>query len=501
MYLKMDLFSPRLGEYVLNERAKNRVLRHWAKTTVNGIQVFGKMFLYNGVVQETADHKKIYQLLGIKVEDLKKESYKGVESVWMYFNLSKYIKNTAVYTNQDLLDFAYAKCVVGETYEVTLTYTSSYALTDDIATVLAGTDRTAFTVNTLSTGLIDSFNNSTTTQNRLDITSSPYNYATFIAIQDSSQLLFNRTVQVGTAKRVEGTVTNQWGQSTTYYYQTPIKLTFSIKPNISLIVANPLLDKVKSSSFIDGAFLYAFDVANPKDIFTYSGSTPYLKVSAVETMPAKVFGKLFKDTIDTDYKEEEAEWYEKLLAIIIIVVAIALSPFTGGTSLTFAAAATAAATIITTLMIAFIVMSQVMLMAGNYGAAIFFGKVMVILQKIGAILGVINIFNNLMATLAQGLKTALNGMMSSFGNLLKGLQGVFNAFSTVTNLFATQQDKQNEEEDAEVEAHAMNSPDNMRLMQESFDSYLFLDANEQMDGMVYEMVQGKIDKATTEYFR
>lgn len=496
----MDLFSPRLGEYVLNEKAKNRVLRHWAKTTVNGFQVFSRMYLYNGSVQETPDHKKIYQLLGIDADELRSQSYDGVQSVWLYFNLSKYLKTTALYTNQDLLDFAYAKCTVGETYEVTLTYSSEYELTTDISTVLAGTNRTNYTITSLANNPYN-LTDPTNGKDRLDITSSPYNYATFIAIQDNTELLFNRTVEVGTAKRVESTSVNDFGQSTEYVYQTPIKLTFSIKEGVTLTTANPLLDKVRASEFIDGAFLYDFSIANPNAIFAYSGSTPYLKVSAVEAMPAKVFGKLLKDTIDTDYEEEEAEWWEKLLAIVIIIVAIALSPFTGGTSLTFAAAATAAATLVTTLMIAFIVLAQVMMMAGNYGAAIFFGKVMVILQQIGAVLGVINIFNNLMATLAQGLKTAMNGMMSSFGNLLDGLKGMFNAFSTVDNLFKGKEDKQNDEQDAEHDMDAMNSPDNMRLVQESFDSYTFLDTNEQMDGMVYEMTQGKIDKATTKYFR
>lgn len=500
MYLKMDLFSPRLGEYLLNTKAKNRVLNHWPRKTVNinaqNIEVFDKLFIYNNGVLDTPNHRKLYQIMGISIEELQQESFDGVEQVWLYFDNKKYV-DTVTFTHQDLYDFAYGSCTSEEWYTTTLEFiTPMIPGITDINNLLIGTART----DAITTTFNSQFNQGNEWQ---IINTQTYNPATFIAIQDIEQILFDRQISIGASKsfKAESRLFSKNRNQT--FYKTNIQVRFRIKDAIPIVNCTTLFNRIDTSDFIDTDFYNFINIATPTT-FISDDTNPfskevYLPVSSIEAMLSKEFGKFLPNALESDYKEEEKEWWEVLLAIVLVVFVAWLFPPLAGA--TFTAVATSAAIFVTVSTLVLMAVSYIMTIAGNYGGAIFMGRVMVVLSKIGAVLAIINAFQAALNTLQQGLKVALNGMMSSFKNLIGGLKEVFNFISTVENTFADDIEKQGNSQDAEQDIEAMNSPINMQLVQENFDNYTYLDINEQMDSMVYDMTQGKVDKSTTKYFR
>ncbi|AGM46821.1 hypothetical protein AD45P2_00015 [Alteromonas phage vB_AmaP_AD45-P2] len=96
------------------------------------------------------------------------------------------------------------------------------------------------------------------------------------------------------------------------------------------------------------------------------GKKEYLKTEAFKNPRAhgftyKELSAYMVSLLDTGYKKKSVPWYKKALAIVVFVIAIILSPFTGGASLTWAAAAAAvlfASLVLTLITLAFAVTGQ-----------------------------------------------------------------------------------------------------------------------------------------------
>lgn len=501
MYLTMDLFTPRMGEYLLNSKAKNRVLNHWMRKLEGGEEVFDKLYLYNGSVLETADHKKLYQIMGIDADELRETEFDGVDSLWLYFSRKKIVEKAA-FTNQELFDYVQSVTDEGTTYTTVLNFVSSYPISlyndpNGFDDMLVGIAR--------DNSIVDSINNPISSFN-LNNTSQPYstfnivntgidghNNATFVALQDVNEVLFSRNVKVGITKIVNSD-TNEYGIPYNTYYTTSVSISFTIKPSTTVGECTALFDRVRNSDYIEEQFYYNIEGVDPTGVFNSNGS---VRVAAVEAMTSREFGLFFKGAIDQDYKEEEAEWWEILLAVILFIIVAWLFPPLAAT-LGATTVATMAALFITIATIVFTIATLILQMAGNYSAVIFFGKVLVILGKIGAVLGIIAAFQNILNLVAKAITATINGGMNAFKMLFSAAQSAMQFESQIEGL--SESDKQNETQDAEHEADTMNTPQGMELMKYNFDSYNFLDINEQMDNMVYNMTEGKIEQSTTKYF-
>lgn len=85
-YIRRDFTAPAIAKWQYSLKFKNTILKHFPTTTINGVKVFASLYLYkNGVgVLKTPAHLKIYKLLGIKVADLEKGPYDGIENTYLY---------------------------------------------------------------------------------------------------------------------------------------------------------------------------------------------------------------------------------------------------------------------------------------------------------------------------------------------------------------------------------------------------------------------------------
>ena len=87
MYIEQDFVGPATLDLQANRKIHNRLLRYWPTKVVNGITVMDKLYLYNGSVIDTPNHRKIYNILGMNIETLRKENWKGVATYYLYFNV------------------------------------------------------------------------------------------------------------------------------------------------------------------------------------------------------------------------------------------------------------------------------------------------------------------------------------------------------------------------------------------------------------------------------
>ena len=71
-----------------------------------------------------------------------------------------------------------------------------------------------------------------------------------------------------------------------------------------------------------------YNIVHPPQILT-DPESPWvngrLSVAGCDKLKKRIFADMFKDMIDTDYEVKEAEWWEKVLAIVIVVVAIVVT--------------------------------------------------------------------------------------------------------------------------------------------------------------------------------
>ena len=89
MYVVRDPLGPAIATYNYNKRFRARILKYWPKTTVNGVEVFDRLYLWIegvGVLQDDA-HRKLYGLLGIKISKLESQDYKGITNTYLDVNM------------------------------------------------------------------------------------------------------------------------------------------------------------------------------------------------------------------------------------------------------------------------------------------------------------------------------------------------------------------------------------------------------------------------------
>ena len=84
-YIRRDFTAPTIAKWQYSLKFKNTILKHFPTTTVNGVKVFDRLYTYtNGMgVVKTPSNLKIYKLLGMKVADLERGQYQGIENTYI----------------------------------------------------------------------------------------------------------------------------------------------------------------------------------------------------------------------------------------------------------------------------------------------------------------------------------------------------------------------------------------------------------------------------------
>lgn len=408
MYIESDFVNTATLDLQANRKMHNRILKYWPTTVLNGVTVMANLNLYaGGAVQESHAYKRLYNILGISVEDLKKEKWVGIEEYYLYFNpvqgtyddisneqLTTYLEFQAPFTVENVP-------VVPPLLPV---YDRSAWFTAEISyePLFVNSD-----ANVLSdASIIDA------------IKADPYiveysiedeHVLTALALLDSNEVIFEREFKVTHRNLTNVIAIAQTDRTNTasFLKEVNIEFRFRRKPFISQITYDAYLNTIRSAvynsvnSFPNSVKLQLLEV--------YHGIVPFIdneilyqgkyRLDGLLAMKSKEFNKTITARIKTGYKKKKVSTWKKLvtivLTIIIIVIAIIFSPVTGGGSLALAA------TILTVGSLAMMGLSIILAKKDPAWAA-YMGKASQVLGIAAAIVGITAIVQSMARAAAAG---------------------------------------------------------------------------------------------------
>lgn len=368
-FISRDFLTPARYSWNSASALYQRFDRVWGKEWVDGIYVYSKkLYWYTGSVRNDKPFNRFINALGMEKSQLANNSFSHIDSCWFYLNHQKYNyvakEKTAIVAD---LNDAFN---IDDEFEVSITYGGGskryvdghwqYSTTDgkwftdlsNIRTILdsnpikyyanaeiapAGVmyPMTKSPVLSLAVRVV---NAQTRTFSSTPVAQT---FASGTLLQNLALLdngsMFQRvgpvySESVSTEKITSGSVTFKY--SFKYRYKVVAEATeasyvvnqidlVSNKMQSAMQIKNGTL-AAKTNTALDTNIkkaIVSMNNAESVGIF-YNG---YLRVDAVSTMPRLEFQKMIAKTIDSDFKQEEAKWYEDFFAVVIIVIAIAVA--------------------------------------------------------------------------------------------------------------------------------------------------------------------------------
>lgn len=331
MYIEQDFVGPATLDLQANRKIHNRLLRYWPTKVVDGVTVMDKLYLYNGSVIDTPNHRKIYNILGMNIETLRRENWKGVATYYLYFNVVQGtyddIANTDLNTYLEFQAPFTVKSVPeavtndrSEWFESELSYeplkvdSLSNALSDAeiITKVLADPSVVEYSIE-------------------------DEHVLTALALLDTTGVVFERQLIVTARGLTDVTFTSQTSgtNTATFIKEVNIKFKFRRKPETTQIEYNEYLEKIKTmiynsvnvphgSMYIQLLEVYHGIAPIIDNEIIHSG---YYRKDGLQAMKSKEFNKTITARLKTGYKKKKVKWWKKLLTIVVVIIIVIVSIF------------------------------------------------------------------------------------------------------------------------------------------------------------------------------
>ena len=331
MYIEQDFVEPATLDLQANRKIHNRLLRYWPTKVVDGVTVMDKLYLYNGSVIDTPNHRKIYNILGMNIETLRRENWKGVATYYLYFNVVQgtydEVSNTQLDTYLEFQAPFTVKSVPeavtndrSEWFESELSYeplkvdSLSNALSDSeiIAKVLANPSVVEYSIE-------------------------DEHVLTALALLDTTGVVFERQLIVTARGLTDVTFTSQTSgtNTATFIKEVNIKFKFRRKPETTQIEYNEYLEKIKTmiynsvnvphgSMYIQLLEVYHGIAPIIDNEIIHSG---YYRKDGLQAMKSKEFNKTITARLKTGYKKKKVKWWKKLLTIVVVIIIVIVSIF------------------------------------------------------------------------------------------------------------------------------------------------------------------------------
>lgn len=366
-----------------------------------------RLIYWDNTLRSDVPFKRFINALGIEYKTLEEADYKGADYVYLKLDTSKY-QFTAP-TVDEITTKLNNTFNVDDEFELYIHYTGeSKRVADSHWSLTEGMDPTKISSYTIDTAAIRAtlhsdpmkyFANAdlsstgkllvqsntalsiiqtgaNTSPSSTPITSVGYSdhiYSTLSLLDNGSMF-----TQVGDVYDEISTV-NQTTNSNVYFTYS-YKLKFKVANtaiNTSYIVTQikSLADIIQTASEYTGNEIFAISniaddttlkqavisMVNPDIVgLTYNG---YLRVDAVANMKRKEFSNMMGKILSSGYEEEDAEWYEVIFSVVLIVLSIVIGVLSAGglsvVSTQLAAAATALAITSVSLTVSLVVYANV----------------------------------------------------------------------------------------------------------------------------------------------
>lgn len=432
MYIEQDFVGPATLDLQANRKIHNRLLRYWPTKVVDGVTVMDRLYLYNGSVIDTPNNIKIYNILGISIETLKKEKWKGVESYYLYFNvvqgtydditnvdLDTYLQFQAPFTVKSV-----PEAVVNDRsvwFESELSYEPLKV--DSLSNALSDTE-------ILAKVLAD--------PSVVEYSIEEEHVLTALALLDTNEVVFERQLRVTARGLTDVTFTSQTSgiNAGTFIKEVNIEFKFRRKPETSQLVYDEYLEKIKTMiygsvnvphgsiyiqlfevyrsivPFIDSEIVYREEPTIVSIIFL-KPSKAYYRKDGLQAMKSREFNKTITARLKTGYTKKKVKWYKKLLTVVVTiiigVVSIFYPPAFGLSKLLWAGLVLSVGSLV-------MMGLSVILAKRDPAWAAYIGKMANVLGLAATILSVVSIVQNLAAKIGgEGLKQAATEALKKEG--------------------------------------------------------------------------------------
>jgi hypothetical protein len=445
-------------------RIKNTVLRYWPTKVVNGVEVMDRLFLYvrhwSPRVPNFLRHRKLLPLLGTSREELGQEEWEGLKEYWLYWQrldldynilvdeIKSYIETHSILDGTGFSPWETAIVTYNPMRAVAANASDAEIIqhlnTAESDVITFNTDSHTdidgdieFVNRLLGITLLDKNNllfekqyiiknkkigkrNQLQSHNGVDYILSTGNIQSSVILKANIEVRYRRKAEVdllvpaivtllnNIKKRVEA-IDNPEKMWDTLLYD----LSTSARQRQNVASKENSINATLKNMYIDTVPVTEDDVNYPY-LFQH-----YIKKSGLENIPAKEFVSFFARSMKTGYKEESAEWYEKLAAIVLAIIIVVVAVFTGlgATALTSlgglvgASASTvflfASAFALAISVGVFIVQGLAMLAgeAGLHAFAVYLGKVANFLGVVSTIAGFVSIYAAFKVALAKQVAT------------------------------------------------------------------------------------------------
>ena len=270
------------------------------------------------------------------------------------------------------------------------------------------------------------------------------------------------------------------------------------------------------------------------------------------------FIEFMGNNLDTQTIMPEASTWEKLIGIVLIIIAVAIAVVSAGSASGVSAAITSGATVTTVMAANFLfvftliisleslalgVLASYLAKKGDITMAMVIGDSLVILQGIATMAGILQLglsissyigmattalkegastlvsmslkevavkayeaakekflelVDSIWETLVDAFNWSSETMLQSLNKVMGWLNAAFKQY--VKSITPSDADGGFPPVENEDSSAAVIRVDNLRLMQMSFDTYSFIDMNGQMEAMPYNMTEGTIRACTSKYY-
>ena len=334
----IDFFETLKGEFVGSLKFKNKFIRLWGTTTINGIEVLNNKF-YLSPGFGTKNVNSLLKHLGA-LQNFSSSSFKGTTSYYFWINSSK----ADTLSQENLNDIIASKineyCDVGEKLKINLNFSN------------AG-DYNYFK-NFTKQQIFDYVNNDYDAMyNTLD------NYAvgeTLLTTTIGTYILFDGN-QHFNVEAISGTVSaiatkvklNIWDNNEVTVYKAGLSLEIQAtrKDNVTgsanivthivdeaneehRTTLQQLLESETNESTTSGSIWKRNRATGKTDDIWYKGN---MRLSFLDNNSIKTKEKIniLMSALDTGYTQKKTKWWKKILGPVLIVIAIVLAVMSGGT--------------------------------------------------------------------------------------------------------------------------------------------------------------------------
>ena len=331
MYIEQDFVGPATLDLQANRKIHNRLLRYWPTKVVGGITVMDRLYLYNGSVIDTPNHRKIYNILGMNIETLRKENWKGVATYYLYFNVVQGTYDEVSNTQLDTyLEFQAPFTV--KSVPVALTNDRSEWFESELS-------YEPLKVDSLSNALSDSEIIAKVLANPsvVEYSIEDEHVLTALALLDINEVVFERQLNVTSRGLTDVKFTSQTSgtNTATFIKEVNIKFKFRRKPETTQVAYNEYLNKIRTmmynsvnvphgSMYIQLLEVYHGMVPFVDNEILYSG---YYRKDGLQAMKSREFNKTITARLKTGYTKKKVKWWKKLLTIVVVIIIVIVSIF------------------------------------------------------------------------------------------------------------------------------------------------------------------------------